>query len=107
MSISEPPANDRELNSRFQVAKVDGNGSDEEEDEAGDVLSPNQYTYVYDTKYGKSFSQLTREALPKLDNYRDLMSVNAGYRPTLDELHNATIQEKVRCCFVCSVSVQV
>ena len=33
----------------------------------------------------------TREALPRLDNYRNIMSIQAAYRPTLDELHNATL----------------
>lgn len=38
----------------------------------------------------------TREALPRLDNYRDILSVQAVYRPTLDDLHNATMSNKVR-----------
>lgn len=37
----------------------------------------------------------TREALPRLDNYRDILSVQAVYRPTLDDLHNATMPNKV------------
>lgn len=45
----------------------------------------------YDTKYAKSFRHFTREALPRLDNYRNIMSIQAAYRPTLDELHNATV----------------
>lgn len=49
----------------------------------------------YDTKYAKSFRHFTREALPRLDNYRNIMSIQAAYRPTLDELHNATLQGKV------------
>ncbi|XP_026288084.1 bumetanide-sensitive sodium-(potassium)-chloride cotransporter isoform X1 [Frankliniella occidentalis] len=44
--------------------------------------------------YAKSFRQLTREALPRLDNYRNIMSIQAAYRPTLDELHNATLTAK-------------
>lgn len=39
--------------------------------------------------------QLTREALPRLDNYRNIMSIQAANRPTLDELHNATLPNKV------------
>lgn len=81
-------------NSRFQVNKV----GTLDVDDGGDVhdgLSPNQYTYVYDTRYAKSLGQLTREALPNLNNYRDLASVHAQPRPTLDELHNATYMEKV------------
>jgi Amino acid permease N-terminal len=49
----------------------------------------------YDTKYAKSFRHFTREALPRLDNYRNIMSIQAAYRPTLDELHNATVHGKV------------
>lgn len=37
----------------------------------------------------------TREALPRLDNYRDILSIQAVYRPTLDDLHNATMSNKV------------
>lgn len=37
----------------------------------------------------------TREALPRLDNYRNIMSIQAAYRPTLDELHNASFTRKV------------
>ncbi|KAK9753797.1 Amino acid permease N-terminal [Popillia japonica] len=47
-----------------------------------------------DAKYAKSFRQLTREALPRLDNYRNIMSLQAANRPTLDELHNATLPNK-------------
>lgn len=38
----------------------------------------------------------TREALPRLDNYRNILSVQAVYRPTLDDLHNATMSFKVK-----------
>lgn len=47
-----------------------------------------------DNKY-KSFRQLTREALPRVDNYRNIMSVHVACRPTLDELHNCDLAEKV------------
>lgn len=33
----------------------------------------------------------TREALPRLDNYRNILSIQAAHRPSLDELHNATL----------------
>jgi len=49
----------------------------------------------YDTKYAKSFRHFTREALPRLDNYRNMMSIQAAYRPTLDELHDLTVHGKV------------
>lgn len=41
------------------------------------------------------FRHFTREALPRLDNYRDILSIQAVYRPTLDDLHNATMSNKV------------
>lgn len=37
----------------------------------------------------------TREALPRMDNYRNILSIQAAHRPTLDELHNATMTNKV------------
>lgn len=81
-------------NSRFQVNKV--GVLDPDDAEGLDGLSPNQMTYVYDTRYQKSLGQLTREALPKLDNYRDPASIQHGFqRPTIEELHNATYVEKV------------
>ena len=54
----------------------------------------------YDTRYAKSFIHFTREALPRLDNYRNILSVQAAYRPTLEELHNATLHGKVGACFI-------
>ena len=52
----------------------------------------------------KSFRQhnMTREALPRLDNYRNILSVHVGHRPTLDELHENTIHEKVRYFYLIS-----
>lgn len=43
----------------------------------------------------KSFRHFTREALPRLDNYRNILSIQAIHRPSLDELHNPTLN-KVR-----------
>ncbi|KAG8301440.1 hypothetical protein J6590_053513 [Homalodisca vitripennis] len=81
---------------RFQVnrvATVDGDDADEEElaelyDEEDD--SPGSYV--------KSFRHFTREALPRMDNYRNIMSIQAAYRPTLDELHQATLHGKFQPC---------
>ncbi|KAG8318064.1 Solute carrier 12 [Homalodisca vitripennis] len=76
-----------ELGNRFRVDRVadeqaSGSGSGSEEDDG-----PGSYT--------RSFRQFTREALPRLDNYRNIMSIQAAYRPTLEELHNAaTIRNK-------------
>ena len=42
----------------------------------------------YDTKNVKSLRHYTREALPRVDNYRNILSVHRHMtRPTLDELH--------------------
>ncbi|XP_073840775.1 bumetanide-sensitive sodium-(potassium)-chloride cotransporter-like isoform X1 [Musca autumnalis] len=72
---------------RFQVEPQNEDSDDSNEDRE---LLDNEY----DTKYGKSFRHFTREALPRLDNYRNIMSIQAAYRPTLDELHNATLTGK-------------
>jgi hypothetical protein len=77
--------------SRFQVAMVGQEGGEEDDG----TSTQNQNTYFPD----KTLGQLTREVLPKYDNYRNLMSVHAGVRPTLDELHDATFHEKVSSCF--------
>lgn len=71
---------------RFQVT---GHESDDSADD--DLHDP-------DTKIYKSFRHFTREALPRMDNYRNIMSIQAQYRPTLDELHNATLSVKVSVC---------
>lgn len=79
--------------SRFQVNKVKSLEPDDGGDEGhGDS---NQLTYVYDSNHHKSISQITREALPKLDHYRDPASINNQQRPTLDELHYQVYNEKV------------
>lgn len=53
-------------------------------------------SYVYDTRNSKSLAQLTREALPRAEHYRDLVQGKHGCRPTLEELHEARFLEKVR-----------
>lgn len=53
------------------------------------------YMCVCVTVLFSSCRHFTREALPRLDNYRNMMSIQAAYRPTLDELHNATLVGKV------------
>ncbi|XP_046626478.1 bumetanide-sensitive sodium-(potassium)-chloride cotransporter [Neodiprion virginianus] len=42
----------------------------------------------------KSLRNLTREALPRLENYRNILSLQAVHRPTLDELHNSSFVNK-------------
>ncbi|XP_065206857.1 bumetanide-sensitive sodium-(potassium)-chloride cotransporter-like isoform X2 [Planococcus citri] len=68
---------------RFYVETVDPSKNEEavklcpEESE-----KENHYARTSNSKY------LTREALPRLDNYRHIMSIQAAYRPTLEDLHN-------------------
>ncbi|CAB3385407.1 Hypothetical predicted protein [Cloeon dipterum] len=83
--------------------------SGDEDDESRDALPPMpvtnsrrpslQYQYTLagsGTVYGGNLVQQTREALPRLDNYRDLASIAAGHRPTLDELReNAKFEKAV------------
>ncbi|XP_055845954.1 bumetanide-sensitive sodium-(potassium)-chloride cotransporter isoform X1 [Episyrphus balteatus] len=76
---------------RFQVDPRNEDSDDSNESNEDRELLENEY----DTKYGKSFRHFTREALPRLDNYRNIMSIQAAYRPTLDELHNATLTGKM------------
>ncbi|XP_017043222.1 bumetanide-sensitive sodium-(potassium)-chloride cotransporter isoform X2 [Drosophila ficusphila] len=81
---------DLQTTTRFQV-----DPQNEESDESNDSQEERELLdNEYDTKYGKSFRHFTREALPRLDNYRNMMSIQAAYRPTLDELHNATLTGK-------------
>lgn len=86
--------------SRFQVAKVDyvneALAPDEDDAKPECILtsasvSPTEltaYATVYDTVNVKSLAQYTHEALPRVDHYRNIMSVHGHIsRPTLDELH--------------------
>lgn len=67
---------------RFLVNKVDLSlSSPEELNKLVDTVEDTS------TNYAKSFRHFTREALPRVDNYRNIMSIQAVYRPTLDDLH--------------------
>ncbi|XP_030372574.1 bumetanide-sensitive sodium-(potassium)-chloride cotransporter isoform X2 [Scaptodrosophila lebanonensis] len=81
---------DLQTTTRFQVEPQNVDTDDSNDSQEERELLDNEY----DTKYGKSFRHFTREALPRLDNYRNMMSIQAAYRPTLDELHNATLVRK-------------
>ncbi|KAH6937546.1 hypothetical protein HPB50_001699 [Hyalomma asiaticum] len=109
--------------SRFQVAKVDfavEKHSDGESSNEGDDLDqdgdgqPDGQSWnnacTYDTHNVRSLRHYTREALPRLDHYRNIMSVHGHMeRPTLDELHNATLSllpdQKVSSCSLVADSV--
>lgn len=86
---------------RFQVNRVEGkNGSKGSlvreglHQEELEPLKAEDEEYV--ASYSKSFRHFTREALPRMDNYRNIMSIQAAVRPTLEELHNETEHVKVR-----------
>ncbi|XP_058454555.1 bumetanide-sensitive sodium-(potassium)-chloride cotransporter isoform X2 [Malaya genurostris] len=83
-----PSFRDKERkNSQTTRFKVDeNNGSDSNDDEEDNLID--------DNKYARSFRHFTREALPRVDNYRNILSFQANNRPTLDELHHASITNK-------------
>lgn len=87
----EPLRNNRE--ETIQINGDLGNQTGDEENDDNESEDDYDGRSPYDTKYAKSFRHLTREALPRLDNYRNVMSLQAAYRPTLDELHNAPASE--------------
>lgn len=76
-----------ESKSRFRVQMVNTNETDtnnvEEESEKQETIC------------GRNNKYFTREALPRLDNYRHIMSIQAAYRPTLEDLHNPVTATKV------------
>ncbi|CAH1173712.1 unnamed protein product [Phaedon cochleariae] len=92
---------------RFQVNRVENDqeqfpgvelrikvdASEQTDDEEYDVHSATDRTKL-NSDMVKSFRHLTREALPRLDNYRNVMSIQAANRPTLDELLNASLPAK-------------
>ena len=53
-----------------------------------EIDEPDDATFV-----GKTLSNFTHDALPRMDNYRNLLSLHAGpTRPTLDDLHDQNRQ---------------
>jgi hypothetical protein len=79
---------------RFQVAKVDAANEDKETDSLTSSATNQQLSCGYDSRY-KSLGQLTRDVPPRVEHYRDL-SIHHAYRPTLEELHERNIPEKVQ-----------
>ncbi|KAL3278148.1 hypothetical protein HHI36_013491 [Cryptolaemus montrouzieri] len=80
---------DNEIIIEIRGAEIESD--DEERDD--DIHTTSDRTRL-NSEYAKSFRHLTREALPRLENYRNIMSLQAANRPTLDELHNATLTNK-------------
>lgn len=109
IKLDDRKDNPSKKQSRFQVAKVDfaveKHSDDEDDEERSDEEQPpdgqSWNACTYDTHNVRSLRHYTREALPRLDHYRNVMSVHGHMeRPTLDELHNATLSllpdQKVR-----------
>lgn len=89
--IAPPIGSDDSKKDRFQVDKVNDAGDDDDDFDDEDYGNEELYGSSgagYETKNLKSFRHYTREALPRVDHYRNAESVH-GYmaRPTLDELH--------------------
>lgn len=79
---------------RFQVAKVDAENEEKGTDSVASSATNQQHSYGSDSRY-KSLGQLTRDVPPRVEYYRDL-SIQHAYRPTLEELHERNIPEKVQ-----------
>lgn len=73
---------------RFHVETVDPS-----ENEDGAKLCAEESEK--ENNYARSSKYFTREAFPRLDNYRHIMSIQAAYRPTLEDLHNPVSISKV------------
>lgn len=65
------------------------------------VTLPKEFDYLSEledhaeTVYGKNFAYYTREALPRMDNYKNISSAAQVVRPTLDELRSEAMYAKV------------
>lgn len=64
------------------------------------VTLPKEFDYASElddaaTVYGKNFAYYTREALPRMDNYKNLTSADQVIRPSLDELRSEAMYNKV------------
>jgi hypothetical protein len=82
---------------RFSLAQGLGGGRKKS------VSLPKEFDYEEDgaedgspTVYDKSLAYYTREALPKMDNYKNLQSMELSARPTLDELRSEAMYAKVK-----------
>jgi hypothetical protein len=85
---------DQHNRTRFQVAKVDAENEEKETCPLASSATNQQHSYGLDPRY-KSLGQLTRDVPPRAEHYRDL-SIQHAYRPTLEELHERNIPEKVQ-----------
>ncbi|KAH9425070.1 hypothetical protein DERP_011798 [Dermatophagoides pteronyssinus] len=96
---NEHAKNAKHLSVHYQVDQDNKDSNEQQpqtpdqDDGNGTLRSNSAYGTHYDTKNLKSFKNYTREALPRMEFYRNLMSIvrfhghGHGNRPTLDELH--------------------
>lgn len=70
---------------KFSLANILGRRKSSSLPELDDFAQTNSTVGLY----GKSLNQYTHDALPKMENYRNMMSFQAAQRPTIDELHEA------------------
>lgn len=82
MNLEEVELSPLQRRTRFHVNRVDS--------------TEGRTSLLGEQETKKSLRNMTREALPRLDNYRNIMSIQAAHRPTLDELHHSTLNNKVR-----------
>lgn len=97
-STSQSQGNESKSNAKD--TSVVNLSTDDEQTDDDDFVSLTGRNRI-NSEYAKSFRQLTREALPRLDNYRNIMSIQAVNRPTLDELHNSTLPNKLNQQPIC------
>lgn len=93
----DKPPKYKDLQTKFQgLPNDDGSSSSSvSASSSGDEDNEKLLETEFDARYGRSFRHMTREALPRLDNYRNILSIRGSQRPTLEELHNATMSNKV------------
>ncbi|KAK0180491.1 hypothetical protein PV327_006127 [Microctonus hyperodae] len=80
MNLEEVELSPLQRRTRFHVNRVDS--------------TEGRTSLLGEQETKKSLRNMTREALPRLDNYRNIMSIQAAHRPTLDELHHSTLNNK-------------
>ncbi|XP_021955574.1 bumetanide-sensitive sodium-(potassium)-chloride cotransporter [Folsomia candida] len=75
---------------KFSLAGILGRKKSSNLPELDDFHTTNNTTALY----GKSLNKYTHDALPKMENYRDILDFNAAQRPTIDELHEEYFRRK-------------
>lgn len=78
------------------ISKEEDDEDDDEADSDDPSSTPPEYSTEHPTNYIKTLQRLTREVLPHMDLYRDVRSVHALARPSLDELHEESPDHKTK-----------